>query len=523
MFKNLVFVFSLVVLFSACELTESIDNGVITVADGSATDGGCSAFDSAAVTGINDLLNRLAGDYQQGDILWRGLTSVASDEVMIPTQGSDWFNDGKFVAYHTHGFVPSDRDMTNSWQNFASNIFFAERNARIFAARGQDALAAQANFMAAWGKWLMLDNWGVIQVQNLDPCDLNEEPEFFRGEDAVNSILSNLPNETIADLPTVAHGEPTRAAAYAFLARLHLNRFIYEGREEASDADMNAVIANCDLVDGEGFALDQAANGQEWFVDNFGMNNNMAPEHIWAFANVSNLAVGGNGSGGLVRPQMAWNQGGWNGYAVVSDFYDTFDPNDPRIGAPGTAAMNLEGGPALDFGFLTGQQFAVDGTPLTDRAGNPLNFTQEVPNLQNAAEFNGFRLIKYEPSGNDVSFAPENDVPLLRYADVHLMRAEAEWRLGNGGTAVNLINQLRAARSYNTQVTSISSDGRTILDERGFELYNELIRRTDQVRFGTFQDEWALKPEESSDHTNLFPVPSEFVGLFVGLDQNPGY
>ena len=507
--------------FASCELDESLTTGILTEPEADAGDGGCSAFDADAIVGVGPFIVTIGNEYQQGDVLWRGATTVASDEIMIPTQGSDWFNDGKFVAYHTHNFVATDRDLTNTYANLARNIFETGRAIGVFKDRGESALAAQATIIRAYTKWMMLDNFGVIQEQNLFPCNLNEDPDFFRGVEAMDNLLADLTDAVLADLPESDYGNPTKAAGHALRARVYLNRHVYEDREPTS-ADMSQVIADADAVEAAGFRLSDINQGENWFTTNFGIDNEVSPENIWVLANSVGGSVGGI-MGALTRPQMAWTQGGWNGMAVVSDFYNTFDSNDPRFSAPGTDQMNNNGDPAapkLNFGFLVGQQTTNDGTPMTDRAGNPLDFTVDVKSVRSAEEFEGPRLIKFEPN-NAEAVNPGNDFPLLRYADVFLMKAEAMWRNGDNGGAVDMINTLRASRGFDTDVSSIGD--RTILDERGYELYNELIRRTDQIRFGAFQDAWSNKDQEADNHTNVFPIPADFVALYPALTQNPGY
>ena len=101
------------------------------------------------------------------------------------------------------------------------------------------------------------------------------------------------------------------------------------------------------------------------------------------------------------------------------------------------------------------------------------------------------------------------------------MKAEAQWRNGQSGEAVNTINQLRLARGANT-ISAISADGQEILDERGFELYWEGHRRTDLIRFGKFTEAYAEKP--ATDETKkLFPIPQSAIDTNPNLVQNPGY
>jgi len=91
------------------------------------------------------------------------------------------------------------------------------------------------------------------------------------------------------------------------------------------------------------------------------------------------------------------------------------------------------------------------------------------------------------------------------------------------------INALRAARNARPgqippALTSLDED--ILLRERGFELYWEGLRRTDQIRFGTYEDSWTEKTN-SDVNKRLFPIPQSAIdgasnaGDF--LTQNPGY
>ena len=116
---------------------------------------------------------------------------------------------------------------------------------------------------------------------------------------------------------------------------------------------------------------------------------------------------------------------------------------------------------------------------------------------------------------------PTTDLPLFRYADVLLMKAEAYWRMGDDVNALLALNTLRANRNPTAApVTAIGPT--TLLDERGFELYQEMIRRTDQIRFGTFTGAWTNKAA-SDPARNIFPIPQTAVDSNKNLQQNDGY
>ena len=62
-----------------------------------------------------------------------------------------------------------------------------------------------------------------------------------------------------------------------------------------------------------------------------------------------------------------------------------------------------------------------------------------------------------------------------------------------------------------------------LLDEGGPELYWELWRRNDLIRFGKFLAARELKPLVSGDERLLFPIPNEQLIINPNLTQNPGY
>src|SRR5690606_31799052 len=127
------------------------------------------------------------------------------------------------------------------------------------------------------------------------------------------------------------------------------------------------------------------------------------------------------------------------------------------------------------------------------------------------------------------------DVPLIRLAEIYLNYAEATLRGGGGdvGTAVNKINELRN-RAYGGPSGNISTSDLTldfILDERSRELYWELLRRTDLVRYNYFTTNnyvWPFKGNQPNgaavgSYRNVFPIPSNTLATNPNLQQNTGY
>ncbi len=113
------------------------------------------------------------------------------------------------------------------------------------------------------------------------------------------------------------------------------------------------------------------------------------------------MATGNRIFNGLHYNSTGISGGGWNGFSTLAEYYDLYegDANSNRVdltgaaldgqeerrggvppagtpftGRPGTTDNGgLEDGSNVGFGYLVNQQYALDGTALTDRAGCTLN------------------------------------------------------------------------------------------------------------------------------------------------------
>jgi hypothetical protein len=112
-------------------------------------------------------------------------------------------------------------------------------------------------------------------------------------------------------------------------------------------------------------------------------------------------------------------------------------------------------------------------------------------------------------------------IPVIRFAEVLLIRAEAQARLGHLPEAVADLNRVRArahATLYVLGTHTAADIIQAVSDERQKELAFEGDRWPDLVRLGVAADVLDIDPNQT-----LYPIPSREIAVSPTLTQNPGY
>lgn len=484
---------------------------------------------------VSNISNIIAADPLGGQDNLFALNEVSSDEYIVATRGTDWGDNGRWLALHRQTWNAELQDVVQSWQELNSITINATRiiNEKSENTAGGDLtqLKAEARFYRAWTMHWILDMWRQVPFRDVDLPN-SAIPEVLTGQAAIDFIVADL-NAAIADLPEVTVGDaiamksrPTKAAANHLLAKVLLNKHVYLGTA-AEAADMQVIINAVDQISAAGYSL--AASGD--YFDIFRPSNDV--ETLWW----SPANAGRKTWHTLHYSQNSPDNGGggWNGFATLSEFYQSFegDPDTNYVGdgqeerrgwVPDATTANADN-LGIGYGFLIGQQYNEDGTPLNARdnvGGVPLVFTKEVEQPEYTApadnallETSGTRMLKYHP--NEEGGGERRHVVKYRYADSYLMKAEAMFRMGDD--PIEMINDLRTLRGA-SQLTTVGEA--ELLAERGRELYEELVRRQDLIRFGQFTRAWNLK-DAGDSHLEIFPIPLADVLANPNLVQNPGY
>jgi hypothetical protein len=469
--------------------------------------------------GSDDVAGLLAASYgamvgpYQSPWNWSALQEVTSDEIIVPTRGGDWDDNGAWRALHLHKWAEDHQRISDVFKDLGTITYLSGDLLRYNPTKQQ---AAEARFLHAFAQFSILDGWG--QVPYREPGESSTSvPKVRKAADEIDYLIDEL-NAILPDLPE-GKANTIRAnkdAARVLLMKIYLNKGAFLNRLTPTfdAADMGKVISLADDIATGGYAL------TDHYFDNFAPTNNiLSTENIFTAQN-----IGGSPGSNLDeewRCTLHYNQNpsGYNGFSTLSDFYNKFETSDTRRGGSYAGQTDVSG---LQIGFLVGQQYDQDSVALKDRNGNSLAFDPMVSIIEsnrNHLEIAGIRIVKYPVDYvNSGSKKPENDWVYYRYADVLLMKAEAMLRNGQGAAALTIVNTIRTKRGASA-LTTLSLDN--LLDERGRELYWESFRRQDLIRFGKYLNPWQEKPTDDPKYL-LFPIPDNQLGN-PNLVQNPGY
>ena len=467
-------------LQSCTDLTEKVYSGI--------EDGNFLKNDAQIAAALGPAYGGLGG------ITWDYFNpnEASSDELIVPTRGGDWFDNGDWLAYSRHTWTPNHGPINGSWGFLFGNI--ATINQLIPKVAANKKAVDELRALRAYYYLLAIDMFGNVPISTETLNDGATKPRaevFAFIEKELLEITPNLPT-------TKVYSKINQNVANMILAKLYLNAAVYKGSPEwqkAYDA-VNKVIPN--------YALASST------LTNFSLQNQGSTENIFVVPYDSRTA---NGMNFQMRTLHYENQrtygigeSPWNGFCTLADFYNSFEDKDLRKKM-----------------WIAGQQFAASGAELKDAKGAPLVFVadfkkDQMTDADPEYQIAGVRAQKYEIQRNNPSPHQDNDFVIFRLADAILMKAEAGLFLGKTEEATTLVNQIRT-RAGIAELKTV--DKTSLLAERGREMAWEGWRRSDMIRFGVFNLE--RKFMKNVRDYSLFPIPQARIDANPKLVQNPAY
>jgi starch-binding outer membrane protein, SusD/RagB family len=524
--------------------------GILTITAGSCTD--LTEIPYSEVTEDNfkptgrDIGALMAPAYAALRPMWMGwqgnfdLQEESADALVTPPRPNGWNDGGTYIRLHQHRWGPSQGQPGGHWSNCFNGINSANRviyqiesGLVPIGADVKPHLLAELKALRAYFYAELLDNFGNVAIVT-DFADTTLPVQSTRQQVydfVVNELTTAIPDLS-AEVGSKTYGRMNRWAARGILARVYLNAEVYTGT-----AQWSQVIALANEIINSGLYRLEAE-----YRTNFARHNETSVENILAVPYDQVYARQSSFHMKTLKPELRYvfnmQAGPWGGSASNPQFIGTYDAADKRLAAT----------------WLRGPQFTPDRTFGYD-------FIQYMSPLTKQSPFNqGYPVWKYEIYAG-MTDASDVDYPVLRYAEVLMMKAEALLRTGQGAAAADIVTQVRQrafasadsakavvtgtdllqGSSYNygwydedgivktgpggtpTQNGGADITYGRFLDELGWEFAVEGHRRQQLIRFGVYTTKRWFNHSPNGVHRTIFAIPQGALNTNANLRQNPGY
>jgi starch-binding outer membrane protein, SusD/RagB family len=469
---------------------------------------------------------------------------VSTDEIVVPTRGQDWYDNGQWIDLHNVTWTPTSAATANFFNGAWNTEYTGVARANLFLAAmatanvpNKDQYIAEARTLRAFFYYLLMDEFGGVPI--VTSTDIALRPRNTRREvfDFIESELIAARDSGLPDTrPAADNGRLTKGVADAILANMYINAGVFT-KDGAGAGGINATgyntCAGINVSGGDACAMAIAAANRllnsgnyalaDTFAQNFRFDNFKSPENIFAVKFIAADGLGMDVTMAALHYCQYAPLTPWNGFATLAQTYNAFDPTDKRRNA-------ILIGPQSDV--LTGAPSTVrvsGSCPTTWTPATSLIFTDSIRDIHSATEGEGPRIYKWPADPSHVSQNSGNDFAWFRLGEIYLIKAEAEHATGNDAAALTDLNTLRNRNGHPVAPALAAVSDSVILKERLFELFGEEKRRQDLVRFGQYTSRTdapsgiAGGKASVDGHYVLFAIPQSQIDANPNLTQNPGY
>lgn len=408
-------------------------------------------------------------------------------------------NDDQMIAWGDRGYlnIPINHGL-ELWQgHFRALLDVNTALKAVLNGQVQDAtdetishLIGEAKFLRAWNYFQLVRLWGGVPLYLENDNPIKDPKARASIAEVYDQIVSDF-IEATEKLPAAwadTPGKPTSGAANGLLAKVYLT--MATAPLNATTNYQKAAETAKKVIDAGTYSLVPS------IYDVFKIENKYGPEMMWGFnSTIDDLATDAPIWGPGTDPYWGW------GDYLVDNHWDTLYPQQPRKDAYIIDSLNGV--------YYT--EFDYNNSPSVGKYMPPYITEEQYQN-----------------------YTSPNNLPIIRYADVLLIFAEAE-NMANGGptqAAVDAINQvIDRANDYHPNAsaplltTAMTRDDfdDAVINERNLELCFEYDRYFDLLRKRLLLQANPWGAENFSDEDYLFPIPEVDLRLNKLLEQNPGY
>lgn len=429
----------------------------------------------------------------------------------------------------------SSRDVRDNWPqmyqtiNYANQLIKAAPTASKLSEKVRDRVLGHAYFFRAFA-YLWLAPWYgddgpnggipiVTEETSIDAIDVPRPPSVL---DNYNFVIEDLEKAAnllpyFDEIAPAEWGLIHKTAAWSLMARAALHASTFDPSYYAKVIEYTDRVINT----GKHSLLPN-------YADVFTIENNWSSEYI--------LSVPSTEIDGSKLPGVLFQNGGfgyyntWGYFQPTLELYNAFEPGDSRL-----KATILAPGDTVQF---IGNEIIWAVNPSSVSSPSAMTFRKYLDPFKSADA------VGTTVNPNSDNGTTDLNIPLVRYSDVLLMKAEALiWQGQNGDAYLNPV-RTRAGLAPKTNATKAD-----LKNERRCELALEFgaFRHLDLVRWGDAQqayaqplhgfsvnlggngiesldviEVWPARNFNPSVH-HVFPIPAREIAKSKNLKQNLGY
>ncbi len=429
----------------------------------------------------------------------------------------------------------SSRDVRDNWPqmyqtiNYANQLIKAAPTASKLSEKVRDRVLGHAYFFRAFA-YLWLAPWYgddgpnggipiVTEETSIDAIDVPRPPSVL---DNYNFVIEDLEKAAnllpyFDEIAPAEWGLIHKTAAWSLMARAALHASTFDPSYYAKVIEYTDRVINT----GKHSLLPN-------YADVFTIENNWSSEYI--------LSVPSTEIDGSKLPGVLFQNGGfgyyntWGYFQPTLELYNAFEPGDSRL-----KATILAPGDTVQF---VGNEIIWAVNPSSVSSPSAMTFRKYLDPFKSADA------VGTTVNPNSDNGTTDLNIPLVRYSDVLLMKAEALIWQGQNGDAY--LNQVRTRAGLAPKTNATKAD---LKNERRCELALEFgaFRHLDLVRWGDAQqayaqplhgfsvnlggngiesldviEVWPARNFNPSVH-HVFPIPAREIAKSKNLKQNLGY
>jgi starch-binding outer membrane protein, SusD/RagB family len=170
-----------------------------------------AVFEGVEAAGaLDNMYNNLRSQTEPENGVY-ALTEVTTDELVVPTRGTDWGDNGVWRTLHTHTWTSTHPYVLGVWNDKNGAVLRATEIIHPLSEATPEQIA-EAKFLRAYNMWIVMDFWGQVPFREATDA-VTVIPAVMTRTEAYDLIVQDL-TDAIAGLqdclPAIPR-RPTRA------------------------------------------------------------------------------------------------------------------------------------------------------------------------------------------------------------------------------------------------------------------------------------------------------------------------